>query len=97
MFVYICCAGVATSSLFFSKIRKASKEDNILVDDLMTILTDFKEIKNKYEYILVYGPARFIRESAIRDYALDKIIDLILVCPQVRYLVPLIKKVKEIP
>lgn len=95
MLVYICCAGGATSSLFCSKIKKASNKDNVLVDDLMTILTDFKEIKNKYEYILAYGPAGFIRESAIIDYSLDKIIDLILVCPQVRYLVPSIKKVTE--
>lgn len=95
MLVYICCAGGATSSLFCSKIKKASNKDNILVDDLMTILSDFGEIKNKYEYILAYGPAGFIRESSIRDYTLDKIIDLILVCPQVRYLVPSIKKVTE--
>lgn len=95
MLVYICCAGGATSSLFCSKIKKASNKDNILVDDINTILTNFKELKNKYEYIFAYGPAGFIRESSIRDYALDKIIDLILVCPQVRYLVPSIKKVTE--
>ncbi|MDU5110809.1 MAG: hypothetical protein E6248_10195 [Clostridium sp.] len=95
MLVYICCAGGATSSLFCSKIKKASNKDNVLVDDLMTILTDFEELKSKYDYILAYGPAGFIRESSIGDYALDKIIDLILVCPQVRYLVPSIKKVTE--
>ncbi|VYT67362.1 PTS beta-glucoside transporter subunit IIB [Clostridium tertium] len=95
MLVYICCSGGATSSLFCSKIKKSSTEDNVLVDDIMTIISNFDEYGDKFKFILAYGPAGFIKESSIKDYNLDKIIDLILVCPQVRYLVPSIKRITE--
>lgn len=92
MLVYICCAGGATSSLFCSKIKKASKENTILVDNIMTIISNFKEYNERYKFILAYGPAEFIKESSIKEYNLNNIIDLILICPQVRYLLSSIKK-----
>ncbi|GAA0086321.1 hypothetical protein UT300007_27600 [Clostridium sp. CTA-7] len=95
MLVYICCAGGLTSSLFCSKIKNASTEDTILIEDIMNVILNYKEYNEKYNLILAYGPAEFVKESSVNDYSLNNLIDLILICPQVRFLLPSIKKIME--
>lgn len=71
MLVYICCAGGATSSLFCKKIGDASKVPTT-VEDIFTVLKNYDEYDNKYEIILAYGPAEFLKERCIREYNLGE-------------------------
>ncbi|WP_194191446.1 PTS sugar transporter subunit IIB [Clostridium chrysemydis] len=98
MVVYICCAGGATSGLFCNKIKKEYEKlgKSVYVDDIYTISRAFKkEELEDYDVILAYGPAEKVTSSFIRDYNIDKFINLILVSPQVRYRVNDINKVLE--
>ena len=86
MLVYICCAGGATSSLFCKKIGDASKVPTT-VEDIFTVLKNYDEYDNKYEIILAYGPAEFLKERCIREYNLGEKISSIWIAPQERFYV----------
>lgn len=86
MLIYICCSGGATSSFFCSKIVKEASEQNILVDHILAIIKNYKELEKQYDFILAYGPVSLIAPADIREYHLDQAIDMVLIAPQVRYM-----------
>jgi cellobiose-specific phosphotransferase system component IIB len=83
MIVYICCAGGLTSSLFCSKIRTAAKEENIIVDDIFTILDHYEEYQKQYDLILAYGPISFLTLQKIKNYNLENLLVSVWIAPQV--------------
>lgn len=85
MFIYICCSGGATSSLFCQSIGKAS-DKNVLVEHIFIVLQDLENYKKSYDMILAYGPAELLNERSIQKYQLNKIINSVWICPQSRYL-----------
>lgn len=95
MFVYICCAGGMTSSLICENIKKSAKSDlKIYLDALTNAASDFQLGKlNDFDIILGYGAASAITNMFIIENDLDKILDLVLISPQVRFELPRIKKI----
>lgn len=95
MFVCICCAGGMTSSLLCENIKKSAKSDlKIYLDTITNAASDFQLGKlNDFDIILGYGAAGAINNMFIIENDLDKILDLVLISPQVRFELPRIEKV----
>lgn len=91
MLVYICCAGGATSSLFCQKIGQASSQ-NVLVEDIFSVLKDLDTLINSYDMVLAYGPVEFLSERTVKEWQLDKKIASVWIAPQVRYLKEMVDK-----
>ena len=91
MFVYICCSGGMSSSLFCIKMvtaleatYPALKVRSAHLDTVMARETIYRE---KYDMILIYGGIEIIRPENAFD--LNQLIDVILIAPQVAYLLSL--------
>lgn len=95
MLVYICCAGGMTSSLFCSKIQEAAKDENIIVDDIFTILDDLNSYQEKYDFILAYGPIHFLTAEKIKKNSLENVLVSVWVAPQVWNLKDALRKELE--
>lgn len=91
MFVYICCSGGMSSSLFCSRMVTALNETypvlKVKAAHLDTVMARESTYRDKYDLILVYGGVEFIRPENAFD--LNQLIDVILIAPQVAYLLPL--------
>lgn len=83
MLIYICCAGGITSSLFASKIKDAASKNNVAITDIFTALKK-PELQENHDFVLAYGPIELFSHN--RSDNIIKDIDVILICPQVRYL-----------
>ena len=100
MFVYICCSGGMSSSLFCIKMvtaleatYPALKVRSAHLDTVMARETIYRE---KYDMILIYGGIEIIRPENAFD--LNQLIDVILIAPQVAYLLPLKQEIlKDYP
>lgn len=84
MLVYICCAGGMTSSMFCQKIAKSADSKEVYFGQLHDVIADFQKLSATYSTLIAYGG-----EMEINLLALEPIfkpyVDLVLVCPQVRY------------
>lgn len=95
MFVYICCAGGATSSLLCEKIKKSAiGKLKVHLDPILLVASDLKAGKlDDYDIILGYGAASAITDNFVNEYNLNKLLDLVLIAPQVRFEINNIQKV----
>ncbi|GHU42846.1 hypothetical protein FACS1894193_08850 [Bacilli bacterium] len=91
MFVYICCAGGMSSSLFCIRMVTALETTypalKVTSVHLATVMAKEKNFREKYDLILVYGGVDVI--SSENAFDLNQFIDVILIAPQVAYLLPL--------
>lgn len=87
MLVYVCCAGGATSGMLCTKIRKAGEKDyKIYVDDIETVLRKEKHGElEAFDIRLAYGPVGLLSDRFVKEYAIDKYVDLVYIAPQVRF------------
>lgn len=93
MIVYVCCAGGLTSSLFCSHIKSEAKDKEILVDSIEIVFDLYKKGQlDKYDYVLAYGAAEKVNKAFVDEYNFKELIDLILISPQVRFLLNSISK-----
>lgn len=85
--VYICCAGGLTSSLFCSKISKATTpDDKLYFDDIESLGKKFKKGElDKYDIVLGYGPTSIINENLLKNTIFTEMVDLVFIAPQARY------------
>lgn len=100
MFVYICCAGGMSSSLFCIRMVTALNEMypalKVTSAHLDTVMSKETTYRDKYDLILVYGGVDVINPE--NAFELNQFIDVILIAPQVAYLLPLKQVVlKEYP
>lgn len=86
MFVYICCSGGATSGFLCVNIVKVAGDEKIYVNEYTEILKDFDSLIQEYDLVLACGPVSLLTKSGIRDYELDKKLNLVLIAPQVRHM-----------
>lgn len=97
MFVYICCAGGMSSSLFCIRMVTALETTypalKVTSAHLATVMAKEKNFREKYDLILVYGGVDVI--SSENAFDLNQFIDVILIAPQVAYLLPLKQAVLE--
>lgn len=95
MFVYICCAGGATSSLLCENIKKSAiGKLKVHLDPISLVVSDLKSGKlDDYDIILGYGAASSITYNFVNEYNLNELLDLVLIAPQVRFEVGNIQKV----
>lgn len=87
-FIYISCAGGATSSLMCTRVAKAAKSKglSVIYDDVKTVSMNNK--KGKYEecdLVLSYGPAEILIESYLKNKELRDVIELALIAPQIKH------------
>ncbi|WP_179394366.1 PTS sugar transporter subunit IIB [Lacticaseibacillus absianus] len=94
MFIYVCCAGGGSSSLFCARITQAIKatDENLTACfvDLTTVRAAPLAYATQADLIFVYGPAGAIRPAEAFDYG--SLFDVVFVAPQVRYLLPQIQR-----
>ncbi|MEG0276692.1 MAG: PTS beta-glucoside transporter subunit IIB [Coprobacillus sp.] len=83
MLIYVCCAGGITSSLFASKIKDAATQNNVAITDIFTAMKE-PELEETHDFVLAYGPIELFSHNRANNFI--KEIDIILICPQVRYL-----------
>lgn len=95
MLVYICCSGGGTSSFFCLKIKQAAEGENILVDDIDSILKNYEELDKEYDLLLAYGPTTFIREEYMIKNNLGERLARIWIAPQMRHMKGEVLKVVE--
>lgn len=89
MFVYLACAGGASSSMYAMSIFQGTQvytSLKVTLCDLNEAFKNQKELGDKYELILVYGPIDALRKETL--FAFAKLFSVVLVAPQVRYLIP---------
>lgn len=88
MFIYICCAGGMSSSMFC--IRMADAINDIYPSlkatsaHISTVLSNEKGYSEKYDIILIYGGIDIISNS--NAYEIGELLDVVFVAPQVSYL-----------
>ena len=87
MVVYICCFGGVTSCFFCRNLAKVGRED-VYINHIDTIGKDYRQLQKQYRYVFAYGPLTYINEVQIKEYAMDRYIEEIIVCPQARYMIP---------
>ncbi|GAB2023201.1 hypothetical protein RyT2_22750 [Pseudolactococcus yaeyamensis] len=91
MFVYICCAGGMSSSLFCIRmvtvLETAYPGLKVTATHLDTVMAKETTYREKYDLLLVYGGVDVI--SPENAFELNQLIDVILIAPQVAYLLPL--------
>ena len=84
MILYICCAGGMTSSMFCKNISKKTNMTTY-VNNVGSVLKNLDEIKDKYELIIMYGPATYFKKNTIETYHLENELIGIWIATQVRY------------
>ncbi|EOL41577.1 PTS sugar transporter subunit IIB [Enterococcus phoeniculicola] len=91
MLIYICCAGGMTSSMFCQKISKAANPNEVYFGSLHDIIVDFSNLSQTYSTLVAYGGEGIIRQENL-ETLFKPYVDLVYVCPQVRYRTPALKK-----
>ncbi|WP_086313770.1 hypothetical protein A5821_001307 [Enterococcus sp. 7F3_DIV0205] len=84
MFVYICCAGGMTSSMFCQKIAKAANPEEVYFGHLHDLIADFQHLSETYPTLIAYGGEGEINQLTLEP-TFKPYVDRVLVCPQVRY------------
>lgn len=100
MFIYVCCAGGMSSSLFCMRMVKALKEIypslHAMSAPISTAMQKKRTYTEKYDLILTYGGIDLINPSNVFD--ISELLDVIFVAPQVAYLLPLKQEIlKDAP
>ncbi|MHC5249632.1 PTS sugar transporter subunit IIB [Enterococcus sp. LJL90] len=94
MLIFICCAGGMTSSMFCQKISKAADAKVVHFGHLHEVIKNFEQLSAAFPTLIAYGG-----EGEITKYNLESVfkpyVDQVLVCPQVRYKTPSLKKLLE--
>ncbi|WP_125703990.1 hypothetical protein [Lacticaseibacillus daqingensis] len=87
MFIYICCAGGASSSLFCARLGEAINASaeplTACVTDLTNALATPATFGAQADLVIVYGSVDAVRPATV--LAFGRLFDVILVAPQVRY------------
>lgn len=86
MLIYICCCSGNSSSYFCSKIKTVAHGEDVYIDEILSIVKDFEQLNKKYSLILAYGPVSFMESFSRTEYRLNRLIDQVWICPQVRYM-----------
>jgi len=87
MFIYVGCAGGASSSMLCNRFANAlqvkHEEKKVTSDSVKEVLMKKEEFQNTYDIVIAYGGIDFITADSAQDFG--EVFDIVLVAPQVRY------------